>query len=109
MSEHVKIKSWDQFVLRHQNIWNIRIHFVSALFFWVSPILSIFVHPLYICGLFMSGLIGAFGHFVTKDGGVNFRETTSEPNVVRFSTKMAYLYVLGKYKNEINRVNKLCK
>ncbi|NQY99312.1 MAG: hypothetical protein HRT45_01425 [Bdellovibrionales bacterium] len=101
------LDDWSIFVLRHTNLWNVRIHLFSALCFWLSPVLAYFVSPWFLLGFFASGLIGAFGHYVTKDSGVNFVETTHDPQVVRFSTKMAWMFLKGQYNDEIERVKEL--
>lgn len=99
------LEDWDLFVLRHSNMKNVAVHFVSALFFWLGPILAILISPYYLVLFFISGLIGAVGHYVYKDGAVNVKETTSSAQVVIFSTLMAYLFITKKYAAEIARVS----
>lgn len=96
---------WDLFVLRHQNKKNVVVHFFSFICFWISPILAIFVHPLFIIGFFSSGLIGTAGHYFFADGTVDAKEATSSLQVVEFSSKMAFLFLTGKYWQEIDYVN----
>lgn len=96
---------WDLFVLRHQNKKNVVVHFISFLFFWVSPVLALFVSPYFIIGFFLSGLIGTAGHYFFTDGTVDAKEATSSLQVVEFSSKMAYLFVIGRYWSEIIYVN----
>lgn len=96
---------WDLFVLRHQNKKNVVVHFVSFIFFWLSPLLAIFVNPFFILGFFASGIIGTAGHYFFSDGTVDAKEATSSIQVVQFSSKMAFLFITGKYWKEITYVN----
>jgi hypothetical protein len=48
-------------------------------------------------GFFASGFMGALGHFLFKDGGVDFRESTSRWQVVYYSSCMIFLFLSGSY------------
>jgi hypothetical protein len=101
-----ELENWDLFVLRHQNLNNVRWHVISAAMFWFGPALGIFVHPGFWLLFFISGFFGAFGHFLFKDSRVDGREATSSVEVVYFSTLMCFLFLKGDYQNEITRVSK---
>ena len=62
------LENWDLFVLRHQQLANVLVHFVSFLMFWLGPILGVFVHPLFWLMFFSSGMVGVAGHFFLYDG-----------------------------------------
>jgi len=92
------------FVLRHQQLANVLVHFVSFLMFWLGPILGLFVHPLFWLMFFLSGMVGVAGHYFLKDGTVDRKEATSSVEVVVFSSLMAILFVSNSYQQEIERV-----
>ena len=98
------LENWDLFVLRHQNMKNVAVHFISCMMFWLGPVLAIAVHPLYWILFFGSGLVGTAGHYFFKDGTVDAREATSSLQVVVFSTLMAAFFITGRYPYEIQRV-----
>lgn len=97
--------NWDLFVLRHQNRKNVVVHFFSFLLFWLSPVLAIIISPYWLIGFFTSGILGTIGHYFFSDGSVDAKEATSSVQVVVFSSKMAALFVTGKYWDEITYVN----
>ena len=99
------IVSWDLFVLIHRNRKNVVIHFFSFLLFWLSPILAILVNPYWIIGFFISGLLGTLGHYIFSEGVINAKDATSNIEVVVFSSRMAALFVTGRYWDEITYVN----
>ncbi len=98
------LTDWDLFVMRHRSLPNVAVHFVSFLLFWLSPVLALAVNPLWWVGFFSSGLVGAFGHYVFKDGRVDAREATSSLQVVRFSSLMAFSFLRGRWPAEIRLV-----
>ncbi len=98
------LENWDLFVLRHQQPFNVGIHFISFLMFWLGPVAAILIHPAFLAFFFLSGLLGVAGHYLFKDGTVDRKEATSSVEVVLFSSLMAILFVTGKYFSEIERV-----
>lgn len=100
------LENWDLFVLRHQQLSNVLVHFVSFLMFWLGPVLGILVHPLYWILFFTSGMVGVAGHYFLKDGTVDRKEATSSVEVVVFSSLMAVLFVTNSYSKEIDRVKR---
>lgn len=96
--------NWDLFVLRHMNQKNVAVHLVSFLMFWFCPVLAVTVTPWFFIGFFLSGLVGTAGHYFFKDGTVDAKEATSSVQVVLFSSKMAFLFITGKYGREIQYV-----
>jgi len=63
------------------------------------------VSPWFIIGFFASGIIGTAGHYFFSDGTVDAKEATSSLQVVQFSSKMAFLFISGRYWEEISYVN----
>jgi hypothetical protein len=97
------LTSWDFFVLRHRDKRNLIVHFISFLVYYFSPVAAIIMrNPWYLVGLPISGAIGAFGHYIFKDGGVNTHEATSSPRVVFYVTIMFYRILRGKYWDDIS-------
>lgn len=97
------MNSWDLFVLRHRDPVNHVIHFISFLLFCFSPLFAwIFWNPWILIGFFISGIVGAIGHYVTGDGGgVSVREATSTPGVPFYVAIMFYKLFRGTYKNDL--------
>jgi hypothetical protein len=95
------LTDWDLFVLRHQSLPNVAVHFVSFLLFWLSPVLGLFFSPWWWFGFFASGLVGTAGHYFFKDGTVDKKEATSSLQVVQFSSAMAFLFIIGRYPKAI--------
>jgi hypothetical protein len=96
--------NWDLFVLRHQNQKNVAVHLISFLMFWLCPLFAVAINPWFFLGFFLSGLVGTAGHYFFIDGTVDAKEATSSIQVVAFSSKMAFLFVTGKYGQEIQYV-----
>lgn len=95
------LEDWDMFVMRHRDPRNIWMHVLSFGLFWISPVLALMVSPWWWLGFLSSGLVGTAGHYVFKDGVVDFREATSRWQVVFYSSCMILLFLSGSYKEEI--------
>jgi hypothetical protein len=96
------LSSWDTFVLRHKLPLNLGIHFLSFVVYYGGPVAALIFHnPWYLLGLPLSGMIGAFGHFVSGDGGVKVQEATFSPQVVFYVTVMFYKIARGRYGRDI--------
>ncbi len=101
-AEDVALTEWDRFVIRHRQPGNLAIHFVSFLFFFGSPIAALVFRSWWLLvPFFLSGLVGAAGHYIFDDGGVSVREATSSPQVVMFNVRMVYKVLSGSYGNDI--------
>lgn len=98
----LKLTSWDLFVLRHRDPNNLKVHFVSFVVYYGSPVLAlVFANWWWLLGLPLSGLIGASGHYLFKDGGVKVREATFDPLVVTYVTYMFIRIALRRYPADI--------
>lgn len=96
------LTNWDIFVLRHRKPLNWVIHFISLLCFYLSPPAALITHRWeYLVLFFGSGALGAFGHFISGDGGVSLRETTSTPRVVLFVPIMFFRILSGRYSADL--------
>jgi hypothetical protein len=95
------LEDWDLFVLRHRNYPNICTHILSFALFWFTPVLAITVSPWWWVGFFSSGFVGTAGHYIFRDGVVDFREATSRWQVVYYSSCMILLFLSGTYASEI--------
>jgi hypothetical protein len=97
------LTDWDLFVLRHRKPGNWVVHFVSLLLFYLSPVAAWATRdPWWLAGFLSSGVLGALGHFVFKDGGVNLRETTSSPTVAFFFVPRMFLRLFtGRYAQDL--------
>lgn len=105
---------WDVFVLRHRKPANLAIHAVSFAMFYGGPLAALGAGDWRWMGLFLgSGLVGAFGHWVTGDGGVSVKEASSSPLVVFYVTRMFLRMAQGRYGADIEaavaRHHEACK
>ena len=101
------LSNWERFVIRHSKRSNLRIHFVSFLMFWGGLFIPLIVGDYRWLGLFfISGLMGAFGHWVTGDGTVSPKEATRDPQVVFFVTLMFLKIAKGTYFREVEEAKK---
>ncbi len=90
MIEH-DLDAWDLFVLRHTKPGNLAVHFVSFLMFFGAPVLALLTwDPWWLLAFFLSGGVGAAGHYAFDDAGVSLREATSTPTVPFFVAIMFY-------------------
>jgi hypothetical protein len=90
--------SWDNFVLRHQKPGNLIVHFISAIFYYVSPIVALLTwNPYWLLFFASSGILGAAGHYAFRDGGVSVKEATFSPLVPLFVLIMFYKIFTGTY------------
>lgn len=98
----VELTPWDLFVLRHRNTANLWVHFVSFIIYYASPVVALLTrNPWWLVGLPISGYLGALGHYVFKDGGVDVKEATFSPRVVTYVTIMFYKIARGTYFAEV--------
>lgn len=98
------LTEWEAFVVRHQNPWNLVIHFVSFVFFFGGlGAAAILGNPWYLAFFSVSGLVGAFGHWVTGDGGVSVREATIQLMVPVYVGRMFASLALGTYGRDSQR------
>lgn len=93
---------WELFVLRHRKPLNLWIHAVSFGMFYGGPVAALISrNPWWLVLFAASGSVGAFGHWVSGDGGVNVREATSSPLVVFYVTRMFWRMARGRYGADI--------
>lgn len=93
---------WDLFVLRHRKPLNLCIHAVSFVMFYGGPAVAVATrNPWWIVPFLASGSVGAFGHWVSGDGGVSVREATSSPWVVFYVTRMFWRIARGRYRDDL--------
>jgi hypothetical protein len=98
------LPAWDLFVLRHHRPLNLAIHAVSFAMFWGGPIAAVATgEPVWLLAFFASGAVGAFGHWVSGDGGVDLREATRSPTVVFFVTRLFARLLTGRYSDDLRR------
>ena len=92
------LSEWHNFVLRHQKLGNLGFHFVSSLFFFVSPLLAVWTRNPFWLGFFLiSGVLGTAGHYLFNDGGVSVREATFQLSVPYFVLKMFWEILIRRY------------
>lgn len=101
------LSNWERFVIRHSKPSNLQIHFVSFLMFWGGLFIPLIVDDYrWVALFFASGLMGAFGHWVTGDGRVSPKEATRDPQVVFFVTIMFLKIAKGTYFREVEEAQR---
>ncbi len=92
---------WDRFVVRHSDPMNLCIHFLSMLMYFVAPVLALTTgNALWWWGPVLSGSVGAFGHWISGDGGVSLKEATLEVTVPFFVPMVFWKILQGSYFTE---------
>jgi hypothetical protein len=98
------LPAWELFVLRHHRPLNLAIHACSFAMFWGGPVAALATgEPAWLVAFFASGAVGAFGHWISGDGGVDLREATRSPTVVFFVTRLFARLLLGRYGEDLRR------
>ncbi len=96
---------WQHFVLRHTKPGNLAVHALSAVCFFGGPPMALITwNPWWLAPFLVSGLIGAAGHHLFDDGGVNAREATSQPEVPGYVLIMFWMLARGQWWNEVEGV-----
>ena len=92
---------WDRFVLRHTNPLNLWVHFLSMLMYFVGPVLVLVTGNLWWWAApILAGSVGAFGHWISADGGVSIREATIEMTVPLYVPLVFWKIMMGSYFTE---------
>lgn len=101
------LSSWDHFVLRHQKPGNLVVHFISMLMFYGGPLLAVWRWDWrWFVPFFLSGILGAIGHYAFGDGGVRVRETTSSPVVPLYVPWMFIRIACRRYHEDTARARR---
>lgn len=96
--------AWDLFVVRHTHPGNLAIHALSAALFFGGPVVALlWWTPWPLVGFALSGLLGASGHALFKDGGVSPREATSQPEVPPWVLLMFWMLLTGTWWPEVEQ------
>ncbi len=96
------VTAWDSFVLRHTKTGNLVVHFISALMFYVAPVIALITwNPWWTVPFFLSGGVGALGHYAFRDAGVSLKEATFTPTVPLFVMIMFYKLARGTYFDDV--------
>jgi NAD(P)-dependent dehydrogenase (short-subunit alcohol dehydrogenase family) len=96
------LSDWDLFVLRHHKPGNLVLHFISAAMFFGSPIYGLLTHDWLWFGWFcLSGCIGTYAHYLTGDGTVTLRESSSSPRIVGYNLRMWWRVFIGRYGKDV--------
>ena len=98
LGSKTELTRWDRFVLRHTKPLNLWIHVVSMLMYFVAPLVSLITGNLWwLIGPVLSGSVGAFGHWLSGDGGVSFKEATVEVTVPFYVPLVFWKIMMGSY------------
>ena len=98
LGSEFQLTKWDRFVLRHTQPVNLWIHFLSMVMYFVAPVFALVTGNLWwLLGPVLSGSVGAFGHWVSGDGGVSFKEATVEVTVPFYVPLMFWKIFTGSY------------
>ena len=92
---------WDRFVLRHTKPLNLWIHVVSMVMYFVGPLVAFVTwNPWWLLAPVLSGSVGAFGHWLSGDGGVSLKEATVEVTVPFYVPLVFWKILKGSYFTE---------
>ena len=76
---------------------------MSAVLFFGSPIYGVVAHGgwLWFALFCLSGIIGTYAHYITRDGTVTVHEATSSPRVVFFNVIMWWRILTRRYAADV--------
>ena len=98
LGSELELTRWDRFVLRHSKPLNLWIHVVSMLMYFVAPVIAVGTgNYWWLIGPVLSGSVGAFGHWVSGDGGVSLKEATVEVTVPFYVPLVFWKIITGSY------------
>jgi hypothetical protein len=98
------LTDWDVFVLRHRKRGNLAVHAVSCVCFFGGLLMAALTgKPVYLLAFFSSGIIGAAGHYLFKDGGVSVREATVQQTVPIYVVRMFWKLAWGTYQADVDQ------
>ena len=98
LGSDLELTRWDRFVLRHSKPLNLWIHVLSMLMYFVAPLIALATgNYWWLLGPVLSGSVGAFGHWVSRDGGVSLKEATVEVTVPFYVPLVFWKILRGSY------------
>ena len=93
-----ELTKWDRFVLRHTHPLNLWIHVLSMVMYFVAPVVVLVTGNLWwLLGPVLSGSVGAFGHWISGDGGISIQEATVEVTVPFYVPLVFWKIMTGSY------------
>ena len=95
---------WDIFVLKHQNRYNIALHFFGVIIFYglLAAALA-WRNPWLLLLLPSSQLVGLIGHYFFERSHIDWQDAVFSVRASRCLNKMFYQLITGKYQDEIAR------
>lgn len=93
---------WDRFVIRHRHRGNLVVHAISAALYFGCPLLALGLwSPWPLAGFVVSGLVGASGHHLFGDGGVDRREASFAAEVPGYVLLVFWRILRGRYGEDV--------
>ena len=97
---------WDIFVLKHQNVYNIALHFMGVIIFYGLLFAAFFWRQYWLLLLLPSSqLVGLIGHYFFERSHIDVTDAVFSFRASRCLNKMFYQILTGKYRREIERTN----
>lgn len=106
IKSHPFTNYWDVFVLKHQNIYNIALHFMGVIIFYGLLFAAFFWRQYWLLLLLPSSqLVGLIGHYFFERSHIDITDAVFSVRASRCLNKMFYQILTGKYRREIERTN----
>jgi hypothetical protein len=104
--DHPFTDYWDIFVLKHQNPYNIALHFLGVIIFYGLLALALIERNLWLL-LFLpvSQLVGLVGHLLFERSHIDLRDAVFSVRASRCLNRMFLRIIAGRYREDIRRAN----
>lgn len=103
--DHGLVDYWEIFVMKHQHQTNVLLH-VTAVFVMYGSCGAalITMNPWFLAGVFLSNLLGQYGHTQYERTHVDGRDALFSWRALAALTRMALMVIRGSYQEELLRV-----
>lgn len=106
IADHPFTDYWLIFVMKHQNRWNIALHFFGVIIFYgVLALALILRNPWLLLLLPLSQTVGLLGHYFFERSHIDLQDAVFSIRASRCLNKMFLRIVTGKYGQDIEKAN----
>ncbi|HXG64498.1 MAG TPA: amidohydrolase family protein [Blastocatellia bacterium] len=108
--DHPFTDYWDIFVQKHQNPYNIALHALGVIIYYVAVPLALVTQNWRLLLLLpLSQLVGLAGHYFFERSHVDLRDAIFSFRASRCLNRMFFKLITGKYGQEIRRTNEMLR
>ena len=101
---------WDIFIFKHQNRYNIALHFFGVIIFYGLLVAALAWRNAWLLLLLpCSQLVGLVGHYFFERSHIDWQDAVFSVRASRCLNKMFFQLITGKYQGEIARANQELK